>query len=573
MPGLHLHTQFYALFHHFNGIDTETTLHEMAEILSCTRRNARMVLNKMATQGWIEWRPAPGRSKRSQLSFYQTDSHIQMKRVRDFFKSGKLPIAREEQHQDPNKLATLIEKQMGFSNQNGKLTLRLPYYRAFSCLNPANPLRTTEQELVFLLFNGLTKLNKHTNKVEGDLAHHWTRMSPTHWRFYLRPCVKFHDGHLLEAQDVIASLLPTRKNAYFSHIEDIQSPSVHVVDFFLKHEDHSFPYVLASTQALIHLKHSKQKEEGPIGTGPYFIVIKNPHYLQLNAFDAYFGFRALTDTLEIWTMDHNARGNLPLSLPVSSSKLDPFDPSRLETGQGALFNTPLSQYPPTSSLDEGAYYLLLNRNTGIAKNPSWAEYFAFKLGAKSLLSSLSHYDTASYRLAQAYGLQLGSASSHSIPSGNPFPPKRNIKLRLTHQTNHPLFPLLAKAIKEQLILDGIEVEILVIPYEKMMNSKEPSDCDLWIGKIPFTRNKADFLISWMMNFKLFQTATPKNEFNAIKDTMRFQRENSEQSDPKTCDHKIEQSLMQSRQVIPLFHVWIGPEKLKALEGGGDLYWQ
>ena len=170
MPGLHLHTQFYALFHHFNGIDTETTLHEMAEILSCTRRNARMVLNKMATQGWIEWRPAPGRSKRSQLSFYQTDSHIQMKRIRDFFKSGKLPIAREEQHQDPNKFATLIEKQMGFSNQNGKLTLRLPYYRAFSCLNPANPLRTTEQELVFLLFNGLTKLNKHTNKVEGDLA-------------------------------------------------------------------------------------------------------------------------------------------------------------------------------------------------------------------------------------------------------------------------------------------------------------------------------------------------------------------------------------------------------------------
>lgn len=46
MSRQHLQTQFSKIYTYFEGKDSDTNLETMAEIFSCTRRNARMVLAK-----------------------------------------------------------------------------------------------------------------------------------------------------------------------------------------------------------------------------------------------------------------------------------------------------------------------------------------------------------------------------------------------------------------------------------------------------------------------------------------------------------------------------------------------
>ena len=74
MSGQRLKLQFQRLYNHFSGRNTETNLHDISEVLFCTRRNVRMVINKMVDKGWIDWQPAVGRGKQSRLIFNSTDS-------------------------------------------------------------------------------------------------------------------------------------------------------------------------------------------------------------------------------------------------------------------------------------------------------------------------------------------------------------------------------------------------------------------------------------------------------------------------------------------------------------------
>src|SRR5690606_11904404 len=123
----------------------------------CTRRNVRMVINKMVEKGWIDWEPAIGRGKQSRLVFHSTDTELQYNHARKLVADGKLEPALEALGHDANKLAQLIQEQLGLSTQKGRQIVRVPYYRAFTNLNPLRPLRRSDQHLVRQIFNGLTR--------------------------------------------------------------------------------------------------------------------------------------------------------------------------------------------------------------------------------------------------------------------------------------------------------------------------------------------------------------------------------------------------------------------------------
>ena len=61
MSSPRLRVQFETLFEKFSGNDTEVQLEDITEALFCTRRNARIVLNKLEEEDWIEWHPAASR--------------------------------------------------------------------------------------------------------------------------------------------------------------------------------------------------------------------------------------------------------------------------------------------------------------------------------------------------------------------------------------------------------------------------------------------------------------------------------------------------------------------------------
>lgn len=89
MSSPRLRVQFETLFEHYKGQDCGIQLEEITEILFCTRRNARIVLNKMEEEGWIEWHPAPGRGKLSQLVFKRSRSDVSENLAKRYLEEGK----------------------------------------------------------------------------------------------------------------------------------------------------------------------------------------------------------------------------------------------------------------------------------------------------------------------------------------------------------------------------------------------------------------------------------------------------------------------------------------------------
>ena len=69
MPSGRLQQQFIRLWQCCDGKSQETTLNELADLLSCSRRHMRTLLNTMQERGWLTWEAEAGRGKRSRLTF------------------------------------------------------------------------------------------------------------------------------------------------------------------------------------------------------------------------------------------------------------------------------------------------------------------------------------------------------------------------------------------------------------------------------------------------------------------------------------------------------------------------
>lgn len=208
--------------------------------------------------------------------------------------------------QDTSKLAQVIESYLGIQQREGLQVVRLPYYRPLTVLNPKTQFRRSEQHIISQIFSGLTRLDENENLMP-DLAHTWEMVSPTHWKFYLRPSVRFHNGDLLTTDSVIESLLCLKQKQLFSHIEDVTSSERLEIDITLNRPDYRLPLLLAESCAKILLPESERGDnydQFPIGTGPYKVTQNDDKRLILQAFEGYFGFRALLDSIEIWVIDN-----------------------------------------------------------------------------------------------------------------------------------------------------------------------------------------------------------------------------------------------------------------------------
>ena len=287
MSSHRLRVQFETLFEHFHGENVDTQIDEITDVLFCTRRNARIVLNKLEEQGWIEWHPAAGRGKSSQLVFKRSRSDVSENLARRYLEEGKVGAALSVLDQDAAKLTQVIQNYLGLQQQEGLQVVRLPYYRPLSMLNPLKPMRRSEQHIARHIFSGLTRLDEEES-LQPDLAHMWQSLTPYHWRFYIRPGVRFHNGDLLTTEHVILSLLDLRQFPLFSPIDKVFSSNDWVVDVQLSKADVHLPTLLTEACAKIVLPAHERGEDFdrmPIGTGPYKVMANDDNKLILHAFD------------------------------------------------------------------------------------------------------------------------------------------------------------------------------------------------------------------------------------------------------------------------------------------------
>ncbi|WP_105902073.1 SgrR family transcriptional regulator [Vibrio gangliei] len=551
MSSPRLRTQFERLFEHFQGEDCAIQLEELTDILCCTRRNTRIVLNKLAEEGWIEWVPAAGRGKLSQLIFKRNKVDVSENLAKRYLEEGKIEHALSVLDNDPARLTQVFQGYLGFSHLEGQQVIRLPYYRQLATLHPHKPTRRSEQHIIRQVFSGLTKLDEQ-EQVNADLAHHWDMLSPTHWRFYLRSGVRFHNGDRLTTNDIIHSIEQLKSLALFEHIESVSSPSNNTLDIHLSQSDYHLPLLLTETPAKIMQasceRQSNQRNQSnqsndnydliPNGTGPYKVTRNDSARLVLEAFEHYFGYRPLIERVEVWVIDeaHSSMVYPSLTHP----------------------DTPAEGQFTDVELDPGCTYLLLNRKTGIAKDNNWASYLAQKLNPFSLMRGIPDQKVIEIGLLHAHGLKPGWHHSGILQS-QPKPPSTSpdqsggeykTQITVAYHGTHPVFPYVIQSIKQLLKEDGIQLK--AIKYD--LTVENPDEVDIWVKSMGLANNRKDALIGWLLGYSDIDIMSTEDNFRDWKQMVSDWRSQPDHVFPAK---ELAKQLVQTHQLIPMFHCWLG----------------
>lgn len=139
-------------------------------------------------------------------------------------------------------------------------------------------------------------------KLVPGLAESWTRLGPDLLEVKLRENVKFHDGSVLTAADVVFSFSQERFKtlpegaAYFGVLESVEAVDPLTVRFKTKMPDPLLEQRLSSWASWIlsaedwRTRAARGDVRDPVGTGPFKLVEFSPdQQIVLQAFDDYFG--------------------------------------------------------------------------------------------------------------------------------------------------------------------------------------------------------------------------------------------------------------------------------------------
>ncbi|MGX9416829.1 SgrR family transcriptional regulator [Vibrio sp. WJH972] len=536
MSSQRLRVQFETLFEHFHGADVNVQIEEITDIFSCTRRNARMVLNKLEEQGWIEWHPSAGRGKSSQLVFKQSRDEISHHLARRYLEDGNYASALTVLKSDSSELDQVLLDYFGVHIDDELPIARFPYFKPVATLDPIKARSRMEQQLIGQVFNGLVKYDVNLG-VKADLAYKWEAISNTHWRFYLRTGVYFHNGQRLDSSHVALCILDLRRFSFYSHIDDVTVVSDNIVDILLTSPDIHLDRALAETCAKIRLLRHETIDESKvttsqlIGTGPFKLEKYDDDKLDLVIHDTYFGQRPLIEKLEIQILT-----NAPFALTYPS-----FDCPRRKR----------EHKNEEAYLDFGCSYLMVNQRSGVAQDNDWARYLATKLNSSAIFREISESLMVNYHLLPAYGMKSGWY--HTNQTSDVVPPKSNNTITLAYCERHPYFHYYVDAIIAILATDNVDVEVVSIRD----HIEGGHDVDVVLDSIDLIDNNIDSLVSWLFNSShLEQFCTPEQftypyslfEQWRIGDVMDFPVKS------------LSKWFIQHHHIIPLSHQWLGCEE-------------
>ncbi|MFL9628818.1 HTH-type transcriptional regulator SgrR [Aeromonas jandaei] len=539
MPTGRLYQQFQRLAQQLGCDEREISLAEVAELLCCTPRNARLLLRRMQDQGWLNWTAEAGRGRRSRLTLLDSQESLTRRRLRDLLSEGQLAQAVRLAEDRLDLLTPLLLEQLGQATCEGRQILRVPYYRPLPQLLPTGPMRRSEVHLSRQIFNGLTRRNEENGEIEGDLAHHWEQVGPCHWRFYLRPAVRFHHGRELVVEDVMESLLALRDRPLFAHLARLDSPWPRTMDLYLDSPDPLLPDLLAEPVAAI-LPRELKGEAGfalqPVGTGPYRVSANDPLQLRLAAFDDYFGLRALLDEIDIWM------------LPELAERLE----SHLQLGRDS---PELGTMRGESELESGCYFLLQDERSRALQDP------ALRYWIIQLLSPVALMARVAPELQRGWTSALGMLPHwrEALPPPQPRPQSLPQRLVLACFNQHIEFNECAGAMADLLGAQGIELEVRTLDYGRWV-SGEDEDVDLWLGTLNLEHEGPFAPYGWLQGTPLLRRVWG-SQLPLWQGLTQWRASGAEHG-PRALMARVQQQ----GWFVPLFHHWLELESRTGVHG-------
>ncbi|WP_353613338.1 HTH-type transcriptional regulator SgrR [Mangrovibacter phragmitis] len=531
MASTRLQQQFIRLWQCCDGQPQSTTLHDLSTLLNCSRRHMRTLLNAMQAKGWLTWEAEAGRGKRSQLAFIYTGLSLQQQRAEDLLEQDRVDQLVQIVG-DKDEVKKMLLSHLGRSFRQGRHILRVLYYRPLLNLLPGTPLRRSETHIVRQIFNGLTRINEENGELEADIAHHWQQLSPCHWRFFLRPGVHFHHGRELEMADVLYSLNRVNQQPLYEHIARISSPTNWTLDIILHEPDNWLPWLMAGVSAMILPREWESLPHfatHPTGTGPYSVTRNNTSQLSIQAFDDYFGFRALIDEVNIWVLPEIGED---MSCGVF-----------LEDGSQ-------SEKAEESRLEEGCYYLLFDQRSKHGANPHVRAWLSQVLSPVNILAdSGPQYHRLWF---PAWGLL--PRWHHTPASTECGKPEGLTSLTLTFYADHIEHRTLSDIISKRLAQHGIHLVIQEISYNDWFNGDVHSD--IWLNSANFT-----LPLDYSVFAHLYEIPLLSKGLGIAMKEAHQQWRTGELNAARWARQCVEQ-----QHILPLIHHWLTIQGQRSMRG-------
>jgi len=288
--------------------DSRLSIDAVAERLCCTPRNARLLLGRMQAEGWLRWTPGRGRGRLSTLQLRHHPGELRDAHLRALIGDGRLEEAFDSLPASArSRLQSALPAFLGPAPGGG---LRIPFYRPLHALDPIDVTRRTESHLITQVCEGLAGFDRERDAVVPALAHHWeSEDGGRHWRLWLRPGMRFHDGRPLRARDAQATLLrlrdtPGPHRALMAHLRDVAIAGDRI-DLQLSQPDHLLAHRLAHHSAVIVPEGDWERADFatfPVGAGPFRVLRNNDYRATFGAFEGYWRERPLLAEVDLWVV-------------------------------------------------------------------------------------------------------------------------------------------------------------------------------------------------------------------------------------------------------------------------------
>ena len=527
--------------------DVFTTLQELADILYCSKRHMRTLIIHMQQAGWLTWHSQPGRGHRARLTLHYSSQALILAKAERLLDRNDMHGVLAVLGDDRQYLTQLLRNRMGYSVHEDRQSLRIPYYRTLHNLYPGTPLRRSEVHLVKQIFSGLTGIDETTGSVKKGLAHHWRQLTPLCWCFFLRPGVLFHDGTPLTSKDVVASLRRSATRPLFSHFRTIEAQGELSIIIELAYPDENLPLLLANAGALIlpadHLQRGNFASH-PVGTGPYQVTENNDWHLVLSAFDRYFGFRSLLDTIEVITcLDSTGQGDVTRPFALLSSSMSDVE---YVSAHGEDF----SASADNRILERGGYFLLCD-----SRSPRWQSIEQRRWLQQTLSPALIlHNLPKEIRPLWSPATSLLPDWHHQIVSGpmrDPWsrdPVHQPQHLRMAYHCQHWELPRLVEACQHLLAAHHITLEAIELPYDAWARGE--GQADIWLGTVNFTLPEKWNVGAWLLGMPLLKISISGGDQQRFADWQQQWRNKSLSSQQLTAE------IISDGWLQPLFHHWM-----------------
>lgn len=166
-------------------------------------------------------------------------------------------------------------------------TLRFGWSEPVGTLEPPNVRGLTDQQLLRLLYSGLTR-STTTGALDPGLAIGWSSDDARTWRFELRPGQTFSDGSPITSRDVVRAWrdlaratdraptvpllaeidgMPDVIAGTTTEVRGLETPDDLTLIVHLTQPRAAFPFVVSRTEYLV--KAASSTAEQPVGSGPW----------------------------------------------------------------------------------------------------------------------------------------------------------------------------------------------------------------------------------------------------------------------------------------------------------------